>query len=225
MILLIDNYDSFAHNLARYLRQLGQPLMVERNDQLTLDDVTAMRPSGLVISPGPCRPDDSGVCLQLVRRFSAHIPILGICLGHQAICQAHGGEIDVSQPVHGRISQIFHHNHPLFAGIGSPFSAARYHSLIAKRESLPPELQVIAESSDGLVMAVAHRHVPVVGLQFHPESILTQHGYRLLANFLEFAGLSYHPAQPMTLDRDIHQQRNFVQQELTTASLSDTAQH
>ncbi|MDG2013073.1 MAG: aminodeoxychorismate/anthranilate synthase component II [Pirellulaceae bacterium] len=189
MILLIDNYDSFAHNLARYLQQLGQQVKVVRNDQITTAEIASLAPQAIVISPGPCTPDDSGICLALVEHFAVSIPILGVCLGHQTICQALGGRIVRAEPRHGRSSSVVHFGHPLFDKIASPFVAGRYHSLVLEAESLPESLQVIAQSADGTVMGVGHREYPVIGVQFHPESILTLCGYRLLGNFIRLAGM------------------------------------
>jgi len=190
MILLIDNYDSFAHNLARYLRQLGQTVQVVRNDQISIDDIRVLRPSAIVISPGPCTPDQAGISLPVVTKFSDHIPILGVCLGHQVICQALGNEIVRVTPTHGCSSEMIHTGHPLFNGIPSPFVVGRYHSLVAMPDTIPDQLEVIATTENGIVMAVAHREFPLVGVQFHPESILTECGYRLLANFLGLAKIA-----------------------------------
>jgi anthranilate synthase/aminodeoxychorismate synthase-like glutamine amidotransferase len=190
MILLIDNYDSFVHNLARYFRQLGCVTQVLRNDVLTIEQVVAMRPEAIVISPGPCTPDQAGISLEIVARLAGSIPILGICLGHQAIVQALGGSIIVShRPMHGRESELVHWGSPMFVNIPSPFRAGRYHSLIADRERLPDCLKVTARTDDFTIMAVEHESYPVVGLQFHPESILTEHGHPILENFLKVAGV------------------------------------
>lgn len=190
MILLIDNYDSFVHNLARYFRQLGCQTQVIRNDALTIEQVIAMQPEAIVLSPGPCTPDQAGISLELVAKCAASIPILGICLGHQVIVQAFGGSIIVSHhPMHGRESELVHWGSPMFANIPSPFKAGRYHSLIADRERLPSCLKVTARTDDFTIMAVEHETYPVVGLQFHPESILTEHGYRIIHNFLKLAGV------------------------------------
>jgi anthranilate synthase/aminodeoxychorismate synthase-like glutamine amidotransferase len=192
MILLVDNYDSFAHNLARYLRQLGGAVVVARNDDLAIEDVARMCPAAIVMSPGPCTPDEAGICLELVKAFHTSIPMLGVCLGHQTICQALGGKIERNRPVHGRASKVHHAGHPLFNGIPSPFAAGRYHSLVAPGESLPEAMEVLAWSEEErTVMAVGHRDCHLFGVQFHPESVLTEGGYRLLANFLELAGIGY----------------------------------
>lgn len=195
MILVIDNYDSFVFNLARYLVLLGHETVVRRNDALTPLDLRRLRPQALVLSPGPCGPDQAGCCLELVRRYYEHIPMLGVCLGHQTIAAALGGRVvRAPLPMHGRASQVYHRGEGIFAGLPSPLLAGRYHSLVVEEASLPPELQATAHTADGLVMALAHRSRPVVGLQFHPESILTPLGPRLLAAFLRLAGL--HCADP-----------------------------
>jgi len=185
MILLIDNYDSFVYNLARYVRELGETPVVRRHDAVTLDEIDGLAPSHIIISPGPCSPKEAGVSNDVVRRFGPTIPILGVCLGHQCIGAAYGGEIvRAARPMHGKTSQIHHQGTGIFTGLPNPFLATRYHSLVIAPGSLPPELRVIATSEDGEIMAVEHREHPVIGLQFHPESVLTEHGYRLLARFL-----------------------------------------
>jgi len=189
MILLIDNYDSFAHNLARYFRQLGQPVTVVRNDEISVGEIAELVPAAIVISPGPRTPNDAGICLDMVAEFAATIPILGVCLGHQIICQSFGGVIRRVSPIHGRASVLTHFGHEVFDGIGTPFSAGRYHSLVVQPKTASQQLEVIAVSADGVVMAVAHREFPVIGVQFHPESILTTCGYQLLSNFLRLANL------------------------------------
>lgn len=190
MVLLIDNYDSFVHNLARYLEELGVATEVVRNDSVSVDDVLARSPDAIVLSPGPCTPREAGISLELVRRCTGRIPLLGVCLGHQAIAEALGGRvIRAPEPVHGRTAWIRHQATPLFAGISNPFLATRYHSLIVDSQTLPESLTVTAWTADDLVMAVEHREHPVFGVQFHPESILTQFGHILLANFLRVSGL------------------------------------
>lgn len=189
MILVIDNYDSFVHNLARYFRQLGCETTVIRNDAITVDGIRKLAPDAIVISPGPCTPDQAGCSLDVVRQFGETIPILGICLGHQAIVQALGGTIVQADPVHGRQSEIRHDGSKMFSGIKSKFLAGRYHSLVAQRSDLPEDLSVTATTEDQLIMAVQHKRWPLIGLQFHPESILTQCGYQLLTNFLKLAGI------------------------------------
>ena len=185
-VLLIDNYDSFAHNLARYLRELGQTVEVCRNDAIGLDAIAAARPDRIVISPGPCRPEQAGISLEVVRRFAGEIPLLGVCLGHQCIAQAFGGQVLRAERVmHGKTSAVTHEGRGLFAGIPSPFRATRYHSLVAEPGSLPAELAITARSDDGVIMAISHRKLSVAGVQFHPEAVLTEHGYRLLRNFLD----------------------------------------
>jgi anthranilate synthase/aminodeoxychorismate synthase-like glutamine amidotransferase len=191
MILLIDNYDSFVFNLARYFERLGHATHVVRNDAMDVAAIAALAPAAIVLSPGPCTPSEGGCSLDVVRRLSGHVPILGICLGHQAIGAALGARIvRAVEPVHGRASQIFHDGQSVFAGLESPIVAARYHSLVIERASLPPELAVTAWTADGTIMAIAHRELPLVGLQFHPESILTHAGYDLLAAFLRLADIS-----------------------------------
>lgn len=185
MILLLDNYDSFVYNLARYVRELGETPVVHRNDVLTVEDVAAMAPSHIIISPGPCSPSEAGISTDLVRRLGATTPILGVCLGHQCIGAAYGAEIvRAGQPMHGKTSRIHHRGEGLFHGLPEPFRATRYHSLVIAPASLPDELEVTASSEDGEIMAVQHRHHPVHGVQFHPESVLTEHGYRLVDRFL-----------------------------------------
>ena len=186
MILLVDNYDSFVHNLARYVRELGEETVVRRNDVLTLDEIAALAPSGIILSPGPCSPAEAGICVDLIRRFDRSIPILGVCLGHQCIGAAYGGDIvRAGRPVHGRTSPIEHDGTSLFAGLPSPLRVARYHSLVIARSTMPADLRVLASSmDDGEVMAVAHRTHPVVGVQFHPESAASQHGYAILDRFI-----------------------------------------
>jgi anthranilate synthase component II len=190
MILLIDNYDSSVYNLARYLTELGCETDVVRNDVLTVREVAARSPDAIVISPGPCTPRESGISLDLIRELGSTIPMLGVCLGHQAIAAALGGRVvRAPQPVHGRTSSIHHHGRSLFAGLPSPFPATRYHSLIVEESTLPPELQIVARTEDGIPMALEHTTWPLFGVQFHPESVLTDHGHRLLANFLTLAGI------------------------------------
>jgi anthranilate synthase component II len=187
MFLLIDNYDSFTYNLWHYLGELGAEVVVKRNDAITVAEVLAMNPEGVVISPGPSIPEKAGICVELVRR-SGRIPMLGVCLGHQAIGAAFGGRvIRAPEPMHGKVSRIVHDRTGVFAGLPSPFSATRYHSLIVERSSLPPCLRVTASSEDGLIMGLVHDERPIYGVQFHPESIESQHGHALLRNFLTLA--------------------------------------
>ncbi len=190
MILLVDNFDSFSHNLGRYLTLLGQTVRIARNDAVNAARVERMRPEAIVLSPGPCTPKEAGGCLDLVRQFHTRLPILGICLGHQVIVEALGGRVVQSnQPIHGRASMIMHDGAGVFARVPNPTSVGRYHALIAEAASLPESLQVSARTEDGTIMAVRHRALPVIGLQFHPESILTDCGFDYLANFLRMAGL------------------------------------
>jgi anthranilate synthase/aminodeoxychorismate synthase-like glutamine amidotransferase len=187
MILLLDNYDSFTYNLAQYLGELGADLIVRRNDEVTVDEIRAMRPERIVISPGPGRPEDAGVTVDLIRRFGAEVPILGVCLGHQAMGQAFGGRI-VRAPtlMHGKTSTVEHDGEGVFRGINGSFKAGRYHSLIVADEAWPPELKVAARSTeDGVVMGLRHESWPMHGVQFHPESVLTGQGKQILRNFLE----------------------------------------
>jgi anthranilate synthase component 2 len=183
-ILLIDNYDSFTWNLYQYLSQLGAEVEVARNDEIDVESVVARAPDGIVISPGPSRPENAGVSLDVIRRLGPTTPLLGVCLGHQAIGLAYGGEVIRVEPVHGKRSAVSHEGHGVFAGLPSPVDAGRYHSLAVARESLPPELEVTATSPDGLIMGLRHREHPVEGIQFHPESILTETGMAMLANWL-----------------------------------------
>lgn len=185
MVLIIDNYDSFTYNLAQYLGELGAQVEVRRNDQITLDEIRSLRPERIVISPGPKTPREAGICLEMIREFSGHLPILGVCLGHQAIGEAFGGRvIRAPQVMHGKTSMILHDGKSIFSGLPNPFPATRYHSLIVERETLPPSLVVSATSPEGLVMGLRHREMKVEGVQFHPESILTEAGKQLLGNFL-----------------------------------------
>ncbi|MES2212419.1 MAG: aminodeoxychorismate/anthranilate synthase component II [Pseudomonadota bacterium] len=188
MILLIDNYDSFAHNVARYLTQLGATLNVVRNDALTVDQIRALAPTHIVLSPGPGAPDEAGVMLELIKRCAGEVPMLGICLGHQAIGQAFGGQVvRANRPMHGKPSAIRHSEMGLFRGLPNPCTVGRYHSLIVA-PALPDCLEAIAWSEDGEIMGLAHRKYPIFGVQFHPESILTEHGYQILAHFLALPG-------------------------------------
>ncbi len=188
MIVLIDNYDSFAFNLVHYLGELGATVEVHRNDKVTAPAVLAAEPDAIVLSPGPCTPNEAGICLDLIAAAAPRIPILGVCLGHQAIGQAFGGKVvRAPAPVHGKLSDIKHRGGSVFRGINAPFKATRYHSLVVERASMPRELEVTAETDDGLVMGLAHATLPVHGVQFHPESIASEHGHLLLKNFLEIA--------------------------------------
>ncbi|MDH3474500.1 MAG: aminodeoxychorismate/anthranilate synthase component II [Rhodospirillales bacterium] len=188
MYLLIDNYDSFTYNLYHFLSELGAEVEVRRNDALTVEAALAPKPEGLVLSPGPCDPDQAGICLDLVAAAAGRLPILGVCLGHQSIGQAFGGKVvRAPLPMHGKLSEISHGGEGIFAGLPSPLSATRYHSLIVARDSLPDCLKITAETEDGLIMGLSHRDLPIHGVQFHPESIASEHGHALLGNFLELA--------------------------------------
>ena len=185
MLLLIDNYDSFTYNLVQYFGELGQDVRVYRNDKISLEEIAKMRPDRIVISPGPCTPKEAGISIDLIREFAAKLPILGVCLGHQAIGEAFGGEVVRAQRLmHGKTSMIRHDGRTIFAGLPNPFEATRYHSLIVRRETLPPVLTVTAETAEGEIMGLRHADYPVEGVQFHPESILTKAGMDLLRNFL-----------------------------------------
>ncbi|OGB95603.1 MAG: anthranilate/aminodeoxychorismate synthase component II [candidate division NC10 bacterium RIFCSPLOWO2_12_FULL_66_18] len=185
MLLMIDNYDSFTYNLVQYLRELGAEVEVRRNDRITLEEIRAMRPERIVLSPGPCTPAEAGICCDLIRAFGATTPLLGVCLGHQCIGAAYGGRIvRAARLMHGKTSPIRHDGQTLFDGLPNPFEATRYHSLLIERESLPACLTISAETAEGEIMGVRHRTDPVEGVQFHPESILTQAGKALLRNFL-----------------------------------------
>lgn len=185
MLLLLDNYDSFTYNLYHYLGELGQQTVVWRNDALTVDQALALRPDAIVISPGPCDPDQAGISLDLVRAAAGVCPILGVCLGHQAVAQAFGGRIVRARAVmHGKLSAIEHQGAGILEGLPSPFAATRYHSLVVAPDSLPACFEVTAQTAEGVIMAVEHKDLPIYGVQFHPESIETEHGHRLLGNFL-----------------------------------------
>jgi anthranilate synthase component 2 len=187
-VTLIDNYDSFTFNLVHYLGELGAEVSVWRNDAIGVDDALAARPDAIVLSPGPCTPNEAGICLDLIGAASETTPILGVCLGHQAIGQAFGGKVTrAPAPMHGKVSRISHNARGLFRGLNGPFKATRYHSLIIERQGAPEALEISAESDDGLIMAVAHRALPVYGVQFHPESIESEHGHAMLRNFLDLA--------------------------------------
>ena len=187
-VTLIDNYDSFTFNLVHYLGALGAKVKVVRNDQASVAEIIGDAPDSIVLSPGPCTPREAGICLDLIREASPRIPILGVCLGHQAIGEVFGGEVVRAPiPVHGKVAEIFHKGETLFHGLPSPFKATRYHSLVVRRDTLPAELAITAQTSDGLIMALSHIARPVHGVQFHPESIASEHGHALLRNFLDLA--------------------------------------
>ncbi|MDN5753553.1 MAG: aminodeoxychorismate/anthranilate synthase component II [Nitrosospira sp.] len=185
MLLMIDNYDSFTYNLVQYFGELGEEVIVFRNDEITPDEIARLKPERIVISPGPCTPNKAGVSVPLIERYHDRVPILGVCLGHQSIGQAFGGKIvHAKRLMHGKTSPIFHKNIGMFRGLPNPFAATRYHSLVIERESLPDCLEITAWTGDDEIMAVRHKTLAVEGLQFHPESILTEHGHELLRNFL-----------------------------------------
>ncbi len=186
MLLMIDNYDSFTYNLVQYLGELGEEVVVRRNDEITLDEVGALKPDRIVVSPGPCTPNEAGISVPLIERFAGKVPLLGVCLGHQSIGQAFGARIvHARELMHGKTSAIQHEGHGVFRALPNPLQATRYHSLVIERDSLPDCLEVTAWSADGEIMGVRHKTLPVEGVQFHPESILTEHGHALLKNFLE----------------------------------------
>ena len=189
MFLLIDNYDSFTYNLVHFLGELGAEVTVRRNDAITVDEALAMKPRGIVISPGPCDPDRAGICVELARAAAGEVPLFGVCLGFQSIGQAFGGRVTrAPAPMHGKVSEIHHRATGVFANLPDPFTATRYHSLIVAREDLPDCLEITAETDDGLIMGIQHREHAIHGVQFHPESIATEQGHELLANFLKIAG-------------------------------------
>jgi anthranilate synthase component 2 len=191
MLVLIDNYDSFTYNLVHFLGELGASCEVYRNDKIAVAEVIARKPKGIVLSPGPCTPNEAGICLDLIARAGADIPVLGVCLGHQAVGQVYGGKVvRAPAPMHGKLSKITHKGKGVFKGLPKKFEVTRYHSLIIDRAGLPGCLAVTAETSDGLIMGLQHKTHPVYGVQFHPESIASEHGHALLANFLELAGMS-----------------------------------
>lgn len=201
MLLVIDNYDSFTYNLVQYFGELGEQLEVHRNDALTVDEVGAMKPEAIVVSPGPCSPREAGISVDVIRRYGGEIPLLGVCLGHQAIGEAYGGVVTrASRVMHGKMSQLVHDGTALFDGVPSPFGVMRYHSLVVQRETLPSCLQVTAVATDDPteIHALQHREHPVWGVQFHPESILTEHGRTLLVNFLRMAREHGGPGAPIS---------------------------
>lgn len=186
MILVIDNYDSFTYNLVQYLGELGQEIIVKRNDEIDLEGIEALAPDHILISPGPCSPNEAGISLSLIDRFKGVIPIFGVCLGHQSIGQAFGGEVVRAEKLmHGKTSQIYHDGKATFEGMSSPFAATRYHSLIVRRETLPDCLEITAETDEGEIMGLRHKEYAIEGVQFHPESIITEHGLTMLRNFLK----------------------------------------
>ena len=189
MLILIDNYDSFTYNLRHYLGELGAEVDVYRNDALTVSEVMALKPEGLVISPGPCDPDRAGICLELIEKAHRDIPIFGVCLGHQCIGQVFGGTVDrAPKPMHGKVSQIHHDGTGVLKGIANPFTATRYHSLMVNRKDFPDDLMITANSNDDVIQGLQHRELPIFGAQFHPESIASENGHQILKTFIEIAG-------------------------------------
>jgi len=185
MILVIDNYDSFTYNLVQYLGELGEKIVIKRNDEIDLAGIEELAPDHILISPGPCSPNEAGISLSLLDHFKGRVPILGVCLGHQSIGQAFGGEVvRAERLMHGKTSEIHHDGKGVFAGMTSPFTATRYHSLIVRRETLPDCLEITAETAEGEIMALRHKEYAIEGVQFHPESIITEHGHKMLSNFL-----------------------------------------
>jgi para-aminobenzoate synthetase component 2 len=186
MILMIDNYDSFTYNLVQFLGELGEELLVHRNDKITIEEIEQMKPDHIIISPGPCTPNEAGVSLQIIEEFSGRIPILGVCLGHQSIAQAFGGNVVRSELLmHGKTSPVYHDGRTIFSGVESPFTATRYHSLIVEKHSLPACFEITAWTEDGEIMGIRHKDFLVEGVQFHPESIMTQYGKEMLYNFIQ----------------------------------------
>lgn len=191
MILLIDNYDSFTYNLFQYLSELGAETRVVRNDQISVEEIEKLSPQGIVVSPGPCTPNEAGISLSIFEKLAGKFPVLGVCLGHQSMGQAFGGKvIRAKVPMHGKVSEIHHDGKGIFRGLANPFEATRYHSLVVEKQSLPESLEVSAWTSDGEIMGLRHKSLPVEGVQFHPESILTTEGKKLIANFLQQCGIT-----------------------------------
>ena len=189
MILLIDNYDSFTYNLYHYLIEAGakgkkEEVLVKRNDKISIQEIKDLNPSAIILSPGPCTPNEAGICLEVIEKFKGVYPILGVCLGHQAIGQAFGGNVVKTYPMHGKISEIFHQGKNLFKGLPSPFKATRYHSLVIEKETCPKNLEITAETKDGIIMGIADEKLKIFGVQFHPESIASEHGHQIIENFL-----------------------------------------
>ncbi len=204
MIALIDNYDSFTFNLVHYLGGLGADVVVHRNDEKSAEEIVASDPDAIVLSPGPCTPNEAGICLDLIRKASASVPMLGVCLGHQAIGQAFGGDVvRAPSPVHGKLSDISHQGESVFRGINGRFKATRYHSLVVERDTLPSELKITAQTADRLIMGLAHATLPVHGVQFHPESIASEHGHLMLKNFLDLAA-QWNAKQRPVRNRAVH---------------------
>lgn len=213
MITLIDNYDSFTYNLVHYIGELGVASDVVRNDKITVDEVIESAPKAIVLSPGPCSPNEAGICLELVDRCAGKFPILGVCLGHQTIGQVFGGRV-IKAPtlMHGKTDEIFHEGKAVFEGLPSPFTATRYHSLIVEKESLPDCLEITAHNSEGLIMGLAHKEYPVFGVQFHPESIASDYGHRILGTFLELAGIK--------IDNEALEKAALVRQKLNNEAVA-----
>lgn len=198
MFILIDNYDSFTYNLWHFFGSLGAEVVVYRNDQITTDEVMAQNPQGIILSPGPCDPDRAGICLELIENAAGKVPVFGVCLGLQSIGQAFGGKISRGPtPMHGKISSVTHSNEGVFQDLPSPFNATRYHSLVVDRTTLPECLEITAETEDGMIMGLQHRVLPIHGVQFHPESIASEHGHALLQNFLRISGVNTKPLKPL----------------------------
>ena len=198
MFILIDNYDSFTYNLWHFFGSLGAEVVVYRNDQITTDEVMAQNPQGIILSPGPCDPDRAGICLELIENAAGKVPVFGVCLGLQSIGQAFGGKISRGPtPMHGKISSVTHRNEGVFQDLPSPFNATRYHSLVVDRTTLPECLEITAETEDGMIMGLQHRVLPIHGVQFHPESIASEHGHALLQNFLRISGVNTKPLKPL----------------------------
>ena len=194
MILVIDNYDSFTYNLVQYFGELGAEPLVRRNDEITLDEIVKLSPERICISPGPCSPNEAGISNEVIRKLAGKYPILGVCLGHQCMGHVYGGEVvRAGRLMHGKTSPILHNGNDLFQGLPNPFEATRYHSLIVKRETFPDELEITAETAEGEIMGLRHKTLPIHGVQFHPESIASEHGHKILENFLKIAG--EHPSQ------------------------------
>ncbi len=222
MILLIDNYDSFVFNLARYIVELGLETEVVRNDAISVDDVRRLSPQAVILSPGPCTPNEAGICIDLVRELNDDVPMLGVCLGHQAIAAAFGASIvRATEPVHGRTSLITHDGSRLFAGVPNPCRVTRYHSLVADEASMHDDLRITARTNDRLIMAFEHRSLPVFGVQFHPEAVLTQSGHRLLANFLTAAGLLLDETASLTAMGDALGSEGLAQEIVASFSSDD----
>jgi anthranilate synthase/aminodeoxychorismate synthase-like glutamine amidotransferase len=185
MILLIDNYDSFTYNLYHYLIQAGEKeVLVKRNDEISIDEIKKLNPRAIVLSPGPCTPNEAGICLEVIEKLKGIYPIFGVCLGHQAIGQAFGGKVVTTYPMHGKVSEVFHEKKNLFKNLPSPIKATRYHSLIIERETCPSDLEITASTADGIIMGIAHKKYKIFGVQFHPESIASEFGHEIIKNFL-----------------------------------------